>query len=385
MATTKIVTANVAADASNVRLGPGGNNVNAEDVLDLIVDISPHETAVVSLLPKVKATSSRHEWITDALPAAESFANVAEGADWAMTTGSSTDSARVRQKNFLQHFRRPIKVTNLQRIMNPFGVSDEYSYQVGRAAKALACDLELRILKDTIVSNTASIQGTETDPTRMKTLIELIAEENTGALTGTPSIENIRTANELRAIDLASSIWDADASDFTACSPITEQKITFMMETILGTGTSGGGVPDTMIVSPAVFGHIGAFGVAASAASGQPALAALTFNNDPALKRIIRAVRFYESQFGVLQVVMSRFCPQDVNLPSVTSFDRTTAGMVYFVERNRFRIAFARPFQHVPLPPNGDSTRGMVLGDATIELLDARSAGALAGVNNVAS
>lgn len=383
MATTKIVTANVAADASNVRLGPGGNNVNAEDVLDMIVDISPHETAVVSLLPKVKASSTRHEWVTDALPAAEHFANVAEGADWAMTTGSSTDSARVRQKNFLQHFRRPIKVTNLQRVMNPFGVADEYSYQVGRAAKALACDLELRILKDTVISNTASIQGTETDPTRMKTLIELICEENTGSIATT--VENVRSSIAFESLVTSSSIWDG-TTGFASAAQITEGKVTRMMEQILGTGTDvGGGVPDTLIVSPAVFGHIGAFGAAFTNAGGYPGLAAQTFNNDPALKRIIRAVRFYESQFGVLQVVMSRFCPQAANTGSGTTFTRTSAGMAYFVERNRFRIAFARPFQHVPLPPNGDSTRGMVLGDATIELLDSRSAGALAGVNNVAA
>ena len=77
MATTKIVSANVAASGTYVQQGPGSANVNAEDVLDMIVDISPHETAVVSLLPKVKASSTRHEWVTDALPAAEHFANVA--------------------------------------------------------------------------------------------------------------------------------------------------------------------------------------------------------------------------------------------------------------------------------------------------------------------
>lgn len=382
MATTKLVTANYANGGANIAQGPGSANVNAEDVLDMIVDISPHETAVVALLPKVKASSTRHEWVTDALPAANHFSNVQEGADYALTTGASTDSARVRQKNYLQHFRRPVQVTNLQRVMNPFGVADEYSYQVGRAAKALACDLELRILKDTVISNTASIQGTDTDPTRMKTLIELICEENTGSIATT--IENVRSSIAHEALVTSSSIWDG-TTGFASAAQITEGKVTRMMEQILGTDTSGGGVPDTMIVSPAVFGHIGAFGSSFTNAGGYPQLAAQTFNNDPALKRIIRAVRFYESQFGVLQVVMSRFCPQAANTGSGTTFTRTTAGMAYFVERNRFRIAFARPFQHVPLPPNGDSTRGMVLGDATIELLDSRSAGCLAGVNNVAA
>ena len=45
---------------------------NREDLSDIIYDISPTETPFLSSIGKTKATSTKHEWQTDALAAAVS-------------------------------------------------------------------------------------------------------------------------------------------------------------------------------------------------------------------------------------------------------------------------------------------------------------------------
>ena len=37
-------------------------------------------------------------------------------------------------------------------------------------------------------------------------------------------------------------------------------------------------------------------------------------------------------------------------------------------ERAQIRLAVLRPFDHVPYAPNGDATRGSVLGEVTLEI-----------------
>src|SRR3972149_2810407 len=84
-------------------MGPLGANINAEDVLDLIIDVTPWETPVVTMLPKTVAMSTRHEWIEDQLEPLKTEHDIAEGADFAAVAAPTKQKRRMQ--NFLQHFR----------------------------------------------------------------------------------------------------------------------------------------------------------------------------------------------------------------------------------------------------------------------------------------
>lgn len=379
--------------------GPGGVDVNAEDVLDMIVDISPWETPVVTILPKVQATSTRHEWIQDRLQTVQSRHGITEGA--AFGADATVMQTKARRANFLQHFRYELTVSNLQRLMNPYGISDQYAYEVGKLTKQIGKDIESRLLEDTFVISgaAATYQGLEAlAGARMKTLIELIAEEDTNAIAAGAK-ENIRDGETMTAFVAAAGIWDALTP---AVATVDQVRITeaILMKALelaqgggggggVGSADTGGGHPDSAIVGPASFGHIGAFGGAGSGAYPFPsALPPLTN------ARLARVVRFYDSPFGLIEVINSRHCPMATNTAALTTFVRganpgtqeaTTRndGFVYLFERNRFRLAFARGVQHIAIPPAGDAARGMVVADVTAELLGSGSAFAIVAINNV--
>lgn len=380
--------------------GPGmsaSGGINAEDVLDLIVDVTPWETPVVTILPKVEANSTRHEWITDFLGTAQSRHGITEGADFG--ADATTLQTKTRRANFLQHFRYEIKVSNLQRLMNPYGIADQYSYEVGKLTKQIGKDIEARLLEDTFVQSgaVATYQGLEAlAGARMKTLIELIAEVDTNAIAnGVKS--NIRDSTNLTGLTAASGLWDGTNPTISAQARLTENMVNKFLELLngggggggVGSGDSGGAHPDTIVVGPASYGHVGAFGGAGSGAYPFPATQPPLTN-----AKLSRVVRFYDSQFGLIEVINSRWCPQAINTGAATTFVRganpgtqeaTTRndGFAYFFERNRLRLAFARGVQHIAIPPAGDAARGMVVADVTTELLSSRSAGVLVAVNNV--
>src|SRR5512139_2149474 len=135
--------------------GPGAGGtaiVTKEDVLDLVINIDPYDTPGVTLLPKTTCNSTLHEWVTDTLDAtatatgdpASSSAGLGswpEGADF----DERDVTQRARVSNCTQIFRKDIKVTNTMRALNPFGVADEYSYQIMKAAKDVARNMEVAL------------------------------------------------------------------------------------------------------------------------------------------------------------------------------------------------------------------------------------------------
>ncbi len=390
MAIQMVTAAGLAAEQ-----GPGGVNINAEDVLDLIIDLTPWENPVVTMMPKVQATSTTHEWIEDSLNTISPRHGIDEGVDFG--DQSETTPTKFRKPNFLQHFRYEVKVSNLQRLMNPYGIQDQYAFEVGKRAKQIGKDIEARLLEDTFVSSGAAgtfqgIAGGGGTVARMKNLIEMIAQENHATTIQNGVKSNIRDAETLTGLTAATQIWNGTLPatlDATASARLTELRVNKALELMHGNDDTGGAHPDTMIVNPASYGHIGAFGnqtpVAATASYPFPSAFASIANG-----RLSRVVRFYDSQFGLIEVVNSRWVPQSSNAGTATAFVRGTGprtaannGFAFFLERNRFRLAFGRGVAHVPLPPNGDSTRGMVLTDVTAELLGWQSAFVLVAVNNV--
>jgi hypothetical protein len=78
-----------------------------EDLSDVIYDISPQDTPIMSSIGKSKATAVYHEWQTDSLAAATTANAQIEGAD----ATDATVTATTRIGNYTQIVGKTIRVS----------------------------------------------------------------------------------------------------------------------------------------------------------------------------------------------------------------------------------------------------------------------------------
>ncbi|MDR1979547.1 MAG: DUF5309 domain-containing protein [Synergistaceae bacterium] len=114
---------------------------NAEDISDVITNISPKDTPFFSACGKVKATATNHEWLEDSLRAPADNKKV-EGFEYAV----SDPTPRVRLGNYTQIFSVGYGVTNTQEVVMKHGVTSEIAYQMRKAMKEIAMDVERALI-----------------------------------------------------------------------------------------------------------------------------------------------------------------------------------------------------------------------------------------------
>lgn len=344
--------------------GAGGANiVTKEDVLDLVINIDPYDTPGVTLLPKTTCSSTLHEWVTDTLDAtATASGNPTAGtsAIAAWTEGADFDerdvTQRTRVSNVTQIFRKDIKVTNTMRALNPFGVADEYTYQIMKAARDIARNMEVSLWRS---STPTGMTGTSAAGRLWK------------------SFEGLLTTNA--AWSRGTLLSNSGADNTNTSYPIRESDFNAMLQAVY----SAGGDVDTVFLSPAVKRYVSGYGAATAVSGDGVGARELQANGPYADRRLIRRIDVYASDFGDVQIVLNRWIPQSAQTTVTAPGTTAVVGRAYFMERARNRIAFLRPVRHVPLPPGGDSVRGMVVGEATLEALAEKGSGLIKGLSPV--
>lgn len=109
----------------------------AEDVSDIISDISPTDTPMVSLIKPQKVHARVYEYQTDSLAAAGANAAV-EGADPSMATLTATTMITGNTQILTKAFQ----VSATADAIKTYGRAKETAYQLGRALKEIKRDLE---------------------------------------------------------------------------------------------------------------------------------------------------------------------------------------------------------------------------------------------------
>lgn len=319
-------------------IGFGHASGNREDLVDTVVSIDQFDSPCFTVSPKTTAKHTTHDWLTDALAAtASGSAAVAiEGADFNATAFST--SARTRVTNITQIFRKDFGVTQSQRAVNPAGISDEYTYQAGKGMKEIARNIEVCTFQAA-----AFATGEATARRVWKSLQDFIT-----------------TSGNAWHAD-ATAIGGAGGSTATACL-LTEDIFNGALEQI----NSDGGNIDSVYVLPRHKRKISKSFVGVSGSRQNLAAMDKTLNN---------AIDIYFSDFGRLKIVPDRWLPA-----AGTGTD--ISGNIFFVETPMVRYAFLRPITHVPLPPAGDSARGMIVGELTIEVGHADALGRIFGVSS---
>lgn len=92
-----------------------------EDLADVIYDISPQDTPIMSSIGKTKATAVFHEWQKDSLADANTLNYLAEGADATAATLTPT----VRVGNYSQIVGKVIQVSNTLEAVDKAGRKSE--------------------------------------------------------------------------------------------------------------------------------------------------------------------------------------------------------------------------------------------------------------------
>ena len=109
-----------------------------EDLTDVIYNISPTETPILSSLARTKATAVYHEWQTDTLAAATTNNAQVEGDDATAATISPT----TRLGNYTQIVAKTIQVSGTMMAVDLAGRRAEKAYQLSKASQELKRDQE---------------------------------------------------------------------------------------------------------------------------------------------------------------------------------------------------------------------------------------------------
>jgi len=315
-----------------------GVGVNKEDLLDQIVNVDPWDTPWVSQAPKVACQHVYHQWLLDTLGTVTT-AGAIEGADYSYET--STQPAR--EFNVTMILRQDIGVSETQRAVNSAGFKDAYAYEIQKATKRLAIKLEKAVFAPLTTATGAS--GTA----RVMKGFQSFITTNTAFATG---------------------------GDATHDGQLSSANFNDELERIYRSG----GNPEQVYVSPKVKRQVSAFTIP-GADAGTPAARNIAAVD----KKLISAIDFYDSDFGLIQIVLDRWAPESTNAVTATASATATGGQMFFLQRNMNRLAWLRPMAHQLIGKRGDSVAGIVVGEVTLEVLNEKANGRLLSVNNVST
>lgn len=285
---------------------------NREDLINLITNITPDETVIMSKLGTGNAKARTHEWMTESLQSINTANYVVEGATAAF---ASTDwTARVRVGNYTQIIRRPFSSSYTQDEVEKAGVSgSEFDHQRMLKTKELANDMNWHIINQT------SATGASGTARQMNGIINFI------------------TTNTYNASGAAV----AEGSFNTLLQRIWQQ----------------GGRPD------AVFCH--GFNKRTISGWTQP----LTRNIDANGRTRTVTIDVYNSDFNRMEIYLERHLSDGSNGAS------DNASTMLLLDLKRWKLAFLRPLFMEELGKAGGQRRGYVESELTLEALAENSSG----------
>lgn len=299
---------------------PISSGGNREDLSDLIFDVSPTETPVLTMCGKNKATGSNHEWLTDTLADAAANANI-EGND---VEGVQADS-RGRLGNYTQILGKTAQVSGTQEKVLKAGVKSEMAYQLERRMREMKRDGEFAIIG---VSNPKAI-GSETVAREMGSLDAYLLTNNQFAATG-------------------SSVPTGDGTDVSDYAGIDRT----LTETIFNGGlqdmftNSGGNESVNAVVSAAHKKVISSFTSAATR---------YVTTDD---KKLVASIDVYVGDFHTARIIPDRYIK---------------ANMLYIIDPEYLKISELRPIHSYDLAKNGDAKRKQVIWEWTLEVCNEKA------------
>lgn len=130
------------------------DNAVREDLLNVLTNLSPTDTQLVTGLGTGTAMAQRHEWLTDTLSAVKTNA-YAEGADASYPTITNPS----RLINYTQIMRQGYSVSDTERAVNTAAFNDRLAYEATKALKMLKNDMEYAIMRGSLACGASGVTG----------------------------------------------------------------------------------------------------------------------------------------------------------------------------------------------------------------------------------
>jgi hypothetical protein len=122
-------------------------NGRAEDFHDLIYDISPTDTPLVSRAKRLKASQTLHQWQVDALEAAATNAHI-EGDDAAFATAPTTTVLN----NYTQISKKTLFISRTAETVRKYGRKSEVARLLLKKGKELKRDIEYAAVRNQVAT-----------------------------------------------------------------------------------------------------------------------------------------------------------------------------------------------------------------------------------------
>lgn len=292
---------------------------NREDLIDIIYNVAPTDTPLISAIDKVDATAVTHEWQRDTLDTPANNA-VAEGADATYTAVTPTQ----RLSNQTQIARKSFSISFTQEKVRTAGRKSEIRYQTIFKGKALRKDMEL-----SCVENATQTTG---------------ATRQTRGLRGWLQSNNSLGAGGVAPVSVGGNTAPTDGTLRTFTEAILRDGIRLAY--------SAGGNSTMLMLHPTIKQNAGA-----------------TFNGggtkfvSVADKKLTASFDFYEHDFGVLEVVPNRV------------MSRSRDG--YIVDPDMLALAVLRDMETYELGLLGSAYNYIVEAEYTLECREERAHAAL--------
>lgn len=289
----------------------------AEDVQDMIYNVSPIDNPVAAMSRTLRATGKLHEWTEDVLQAAGSNKKV-EGAD----AGTDQSSPVNELSNHCQIMDKVARIAGTLEEVDKYGRDSEMAYQLELRYGELANDEELAIIGAPGGTRQSGAAGAEAVAREMACFqVQMIAGRN--------AADNVVSST---AVDLG----DLEEEMLTAHEGCYEH----------------GGNPRYLIVPPKVSRYMAGF----ASSTGRE-------RDFGSSRQIVNVVDLYSSPYGELEVVLDRHCERTSQGGSA---ENIIAGMDFMYSAT----PVLRPTRDWPLAKTGDAENRQILRESTYAVLN---------------
>ena len=300
------------------------SNYNAEDVSNIIMNISPIDTPLLTMAKKGTAEATYTEWPVESLSAVNSANATIEGDD--ATIDASTTPSRVG--NYTQLMQKTVSVTTTQNAIKKYGARNEFARQKAKKGKELKRDIET-----TFFLNQARVVGAAGTAQKMR------------------SMGSWLTTNVSRGASGANGSSTAAATDGTQRN-FSE---TLFKAVVVSCATNANDMPSVVMAGPANRANC------SSQLSGNSSRF-----YELADGQLNASISVYRSDYGPLKLVMNRF-----------QRERD----MWFINPDYMEIRYLEPLQYQDLATTGLSQKGQMWTNLTIAVLAEPAHGVLSDLN----
>jgi len=292
-----------------------------EDLSNVIYNVSPEETPLLSSIAKVKASSTLHEWMTDSLRDSAVNAHI-EGDD----TVAEARTATTRLQNSTQIFKNAVVTSGTDDVVDNAGRGKEMSYQIVKVGQEQKLDMEAALM-----ANQARVAGNSTTARKMAGL---------GAFVKT-NVTNVGTGGANPAGDGSNARTDGTATVFSQAD----------FDSAMQRIWAEGGKPDCVILSAfqmdKALGFVGNNNQRSTGASG----------------KVENLLNVYVTPWGSVEFIPAR---------------ENRSRDVWIVEKDKLALAQLRPMKSQALAKTGDNEKRQVVGECTLVVRNEKALGLVA-------